>query len=56
MATALKVPTIFTAIDKFSSVVSGMTKNVKSFTTKSEANIARLQRSMRGISDTSRKV
>ena len=56
MATALKVPTIFTAIDKFSSVVSGMEKNVKSFTTKSEANIARLQRSMRGISDTSRKV
>lgn len=56
MATALKVPTIFTAIDKFSSVVSGMEKNVKSFTTKSEANIARLQRSMRGISDVSRKV
>lgn len=56
MATTLKVPTIFTAIDKFSSVVSGMEKNVKSFATKSEANIARLQRSMRGISDTSRKV
>lgn len=56
MATALKVPTIFSAIDKFSSVVGGMEKNVKSFTSKSEANIARLQRSMRGISDTSRKV
>lgn len=56
MATALKVPTIFSAIDKFSSVVGGMEKNVKSFTSKSEANIARLQRSMRGISDVSRKV
>jgi len=54
--TTLKVPTIFTAIDKFSSVLDGMGKNVKSFTSASEANIARLQRSMRGISDVTKQV
>lgn len=46
MAT-LKVPTIFTAIDKFSSVVLGMSKNANSFATKTQAAFARVERSAR---------
>jgi TP901 family phage tail tape measure protein len=56
MNAALKVPTIFSAIDKFSSVVSGMTKSVSSFANKSEINIARVQRSMRATSDISKNI
>ena len=47
MATALKVPTIFTAIDKFSSVVNGMSKNANSFATKTQSAFARVERSAR---------
>lgn len=47
MATALKVPTIFTAIDKFSSVVLGMSKNANSFATKTQSAFARVERSAR---------
>lgn len=46
MAT-LKVPTIFTAIDKFSSVVNGMSKNANSFATKTQSAFARVERSAR---------
>ena len=47
MATALKVPTIFTAIDKFSSVVLGMSKNANTFASKTQAAFARVERSAR---------
>jgi len=56
MATVLKVPTIFTAVDKFSSVLNGMGKSVKSFAGSSEVEVARLQRSMRSISASTEKV
>jgi len=41
MAATLKIPTIFTAVDKFSSVVKTMTKSVSTFSQKSIASIQR---------------
>ena len=46
---AIKVPTIFTAVDKFSSPVRRMTKSTQTFAQKAEANIARLDRRMRRL-------
>ncbi len=44
---ALKVPTVFTAIDKVSKVTKKMAGSVSSFAQKSEASVARAQRSVR---------
>jgi TP901 family phage tail tape measure protein len=44
-----KVPTIFSAIDKVSSVMKGMQTSVHNFVNRSEADIARFERKWRGI-------
>jgi len=41
LAATLKIPTIFTAVDKFSSVVKTMTKGVKTWSNKSIASVRR---------------
>lgn len=41
MAGATKIPTVFTAVDKMTAVVDGMTKNVKTFSKKSAAYVER---------------
>lgn len=46
---ALKVPTIFTAVDKFSKTTRVMSKSVQSFATKSETAIARSERTFRRL-------
>lgn len=56
MSAVLKVPTIFSAVDKFSSVVGSMSKSVGAFAGKTEAEVARVQRSFRNISDVSKKI
>lgn len=47
MAATFTIPTYFTAIDKFSSVVNRMGSNVESFASKSEIAIARSERAFR---------
>ncbi len=49
MAATLKIPTIFTAIDKISGVVKNMGKNVTGFANKMEAGIARGNRLFRKL-------
>lgn len=44
---ALKVPTIFTAVDKFSRTTQKMGKSAQTFATKAEASIARGERAFR---------
>lgn len=56
MNAALKVPTIFSAVDKFSSVVKGMSKSVSSFSEQTQADIARVQRSMRKTSEVTKNI
>ena len=51
MSAALKVPTIFTAVDKFSSVVGGMTGAVGKFANSTEASIAKAQGMLSGVPD-----
>ena len=46
---ALKVPTIFTAIDKFSSPVKGMSASLDSFVSKAETGLARSERAFRKL-------
>tara|TARA_R110002012_G_scaffold62694_1_gene164822 strand:+ start:3350 stop:5236 length:1887 start_codon:yes stop_codon:yes gene_type:complete len=46
---AIKVPAIFTAIDKFSAPVQRMSKNMSAFAQKAEIGVARLDRSMRRL-------
>ena len=46
---AIKVPAIFTAIDKFSNPVKRMTKSTQTFAQKAEVGIARLDRRMRKL-------
>ena len=46
---ALKVPTVFTAIDKVSKVTKKMAGSVSSFAQKSEASVARAQRKVRSF-------
>ena len=41
MAATLKIPTIFTAVDKFSSVIKTMTKGIKTWSNKSIAAVRR---------------
>lgn len=54
MNAALKVPTIFSAVDKFSSVVKGMSKSVSSFGNDTDVAVAKVQRKFRGISEASK--
>lgn len=51
MASAIKVPTVFTAVDKMSAVVNGMTRNVKQFTNKSTAYVDRFDRKVSATFD-----
>lgn len=46
---AIKVPAIFTAVDKFSAPVQRMSKATQTFAQKAEIGIARLDRSMRRL-------
>lgn len=56
MSAALKVPTIFTAVDKFSKVVENMQKSVGAFAGKTDEQVARVQRSFRKVSAVSKQV
>jgi TP901 family phage tail tape measure protein len=56
MASAFKIPTIFSAIDKFSSTVKKMQGSVKNFVNMSEADIARFERKWRNIGDMSARI
>jgi len=49
MATAMRVPTIFTAVDKFSHVVDTMNRNVTSFGKAAEAASMRISRKMDAV-------
>lgn len=49
MAASIKVPTVFTAEDKFSSVVNRMTKNVRSFSRKSGHYINRFDQKVNSV-------
>lgn len=51
-----KVPTAFTAVDKFSQTMKKMQESVKSFVNRSEADIARFERRWRSIGQTSLNV
>lgn len=48
MATTIKVPTVFTAVDKMTAVVDGMTKSVKQFTQKSSSYVQRFDQKISG--------
>jgi TP901 family phage tail tape measure protein len=49
MPTTFTIPSIFTAIDKVSSVVKGMGKNVENFAAKAESGVARSERIFRKL-------
>lgn len=49
MAATLRIPTIFTAVDKISAIVKNMGKNVTSFANKMESGIARGNRLFRKL-------
>ncbi len=53
MPASIKIPTIFTAVDKFSGVVSQMTKGISSFSSKGVAAVKRLDN---GVTSTFRKL
>lgn len=53
---ALTIPSIFTAVDKFSAPVMRMTKNMDAFVNKSEAGLARLDRKFSSIEEGAKKV
>lgn len=48
MAATLKIPTIFTAVDKMSSVVKTMSKNIGSFSNKAVSSIKRFDQKLSG--------
>lgn len=48
MAATLKIPTIFTAVDKMSSVVRTMSKSVKGFSAKAIASVKRFDQKLTG--------
>jgi len=50
MPTTFTIPSIFTAIDKFTGPVKGMGDAVSKFAKKGEAEVARFERKLRGIS------
>lgn len=49
MATTFKIPTIFTAVDKATSVVKGIGKNIHGLALKAEAGVARMDRGFRKL-------
>lgn len=53
---AMKIPSIFTAIDKFTAPVRKMGEAVSKFANKSEAELARMERAWRKTGDTAFKV
>lgn len=53
---AFTIPSIFTAIDKFSSPVKAMSSSITDFANKSEAEIARVERKFRAIQSTASSV
>ncbi len=57
---ALTIPTIFTAVDKFSAPVKGMTQSLDSFASRAEIGVSRAERSFRkmtpAISEASKQI
>lgn len=56
MAKSFKIPSVFMAVDKISATMSKMFQSVKNFANKSEAEIAKFERRLRAVSETSKKI
>jgi TP901 family phage tail tape measure protein len=56
MAATFKIPSVFTAIDKFSTPVKGMVKSVTSFVRRSAEEVAAYERKLRGIGNAAKDV
>jgi uncharacterized protein YoxC len=51
-----KIPSVFMAVDKISATMNKMFASVKNFANKSEAEMAKFERRLRSVSETSKKV